>query len=156
MTLLRFFFDFHYGRRRPNLEFAVNQTTYQPRMAWSGGYQDCLEHAIMEFEAELADVNDLEIIMRDKTDQDLVFADTGMIDHLVEIMDIEIDGIRLEHLLYKTGEFRHSMPTQWVESMRVRGIDIQPVYPNGTQLRLNGTWHMQFTLPFWLWCANQS
>ena len=94
--------------------------------------------------------------MRDKTDQDLVFADTGMIDHFVEIMDIEIDGIRLEHLLYKTGEFRHTMTTQWVESMRVRGIDIKPVYPNGTQMRLNGIWHMQFTLPFWLWCARQS
>lgn len=156
MALLRFFLDLHYGRRRPTVEFAVNQTIYQSRLVWSGGYQHCNEHVIMEFDAALADKNHLEIIMRDKTDHDLIFCNSGMIDHFVEIMDIEIDGIRLEHLLYQTGEFHHSMSDQWVESMRAREIHIEPIYRNGTQLRLNGTWHMHFTLPFWLWCVERS
>ena len=138
------------------LEFAVNSTLYQPRLSWSGGYKDCVEHAIMEFDADLSNTNHLAVTMRDKTDHDLVFTDHGMIDHFAEIMDIEIDGIQLEHLLYRTGEFHHSMPELWVESMRARGITIEPIYKHSTQLRLNGTWHMHFTTPFWAWCAENS
>lgn len=138
------------------LEFAVNQIVCQPRLAWSGGYKDCIEHVIMEFDADLSETNHLAVMMRDKTDHDLVFSGDGMIDHFVEIMDIEIDGIQLEHLLYRTGEFRHSMSELWVESMRAKGITIQPTYKHSTELRLNGTWHMHFTLPVWLWCAQNS
>jgi hypothetical protein len=156
MTTIKFFLQFHYGRRRPTVEVWLNGQRLAQRLLWASPYSQCQECQILAYDADLQSVNRLQLIMRDKTDQDLVLDQDDIIDHYVEIMDIEIASIRLEHLLYGAGTFRHSMPEAWVNDMSARGIHIDPIYAGATQLRLNGIWSMDFTTPFWQWCAERS
>lgn len=148
--------DFFYGIRRPDLQYFLNNKLCPATTIWQHKIAEFQEHAIIEIVADFDQTNLFEIKMTDKTDDDLLTVGDHLIDHYAEIKNLEIDEIRLDHLLYRTGEFRHCMPPEWIVMMRSRGMNIDPVYKNSTQIRLNGTWSLQFQLPIWKWCTELS
>lgn len=149
--MLRFYIEYHWGRRRPNLEFYMNNQQLSPQLVWCDQVSPYQENIILETTCELAEHNQLQVVMRDKTDHDLVFEDSGMIDHWAKIQEVEIDGILAQTALYFCSNFRHAMSSDWVEHMRQQGHDIQPWYHGGTDIRLNGTWTLTFDTPVWEW-----
>lgn len=156
MNHIKVYVDMIYGKRMPNLAYSVNGAQCECYLLWSEQKTNFVQHTIWDLECELQDHNHLEISMSDKTDDDLLIRDGDMVDHYVEIKNIEIDGIMIDHLVHKIGVFRHSMPDSWVNMMRDRGINIEPCYRDTTQIRLNGIWRMEFDLPIWQWCARIS
>jgi hypothetical protein len=156
ISTIKIFVDFFYGKRRPNLKYFVNGKEYPATTIWQQKTSETQEHAIIEISAEFKEKNFVEIKMTDKTDDDLIIINDQVIDHFVEIKNLEIDEIRLDHLLYRIGEFRHCMSPDWIEMMAARGVVIDPVYEKSTQIRLNGTWSMEFQLPVWKWCTELS
>lgn len=145
-----------YGKRRPNLTYFVNSDPCKAELTWSEKKTNYLEHTVWSLQTSMADKNLFEIKMTDKTDDDLLIQADEIVDHFVEIKNIDIDGIMIDHLVHKVGVFRHCMPDSWVAMMRERGIGIESTYTKTTQIRLNGTWSMEFDLPLWQWCARLS
>ena len=154
MTVLHFYIEYHWGRRRPNLEFYVNGQQIFPRSVWCDRVSLYQENMILETTCKLLDHNQLQVVMKDKTDHDLVFEDSGMIDHWAKIQEVEIDGILSQTALYFCSNFQHSMSPAWIETMHQQGYVIESVYAGGTDIRLNGTWTMEFTTPVWEWYIN--
>jgi len=91
-----------------------------------------------KFEIDLAmDTTDkLRIEFINKDDHD---------DNVVEIKELSIDGINLQHFIYK-GEFRPRYNQDWFSKQ-----EIKPplVYCPCTELRHNGTWQMNISQPIW-------
>ena len=103
------------------------------------------------FDVVLDNENILKITMNDKNDHDLLYIDNDCIDHYSKVREFEIDGIKAEQALHKCSTFTHSMSDEWVRHMKTRGIEILSVYENGTEIRLNGTMELTFSIPFWQW-----
>jgi hypothetical protein len=152
MSMIKFFVEYHFGRRQPNLEFWLNAQQLDTRTEWSHAVGDHQINAIVVADADLDDLNCLEIWQRDKTDQDLVEHDGEWIDHWCKVQEIEIDGIRCQTALYRCTEFEHAMSPEWVQHMQQQGHAIPAIYrPGGTDIRLNGCCRLQFTTPVWQW-----
>jgi hypothetical protein len=151
ISKIKIFAEYHGAWRRPNIQYAINGVTLGASRIYTERVTDSHENIILEFDVGLIDQNTLSGIMQDKTDSDLKIIDDEVIDHYVEIKEVEIDGIRLESVLYNVSEFQHSMPDEWVGMMADRGIKIKPIYHNSTEIRLNGTWTCKFEYPVWLW-----
>ena len=89
--------------------------------------------------------------MDDKSDDDLLYIGDNFIDHYANIREFEVDGIKAEKALNTCSNFTHAMSREWIEHMKSRGIEIPPVYKKGTEIRLNGTMELKFSMPFWRW-----
>ena len=158
MNKILLYVEYHWGKRRPVIEFELNHNKVYPVNetvfhvgANTGGTQ---ENSIIEFDLELAMQNIFSIHMRDKTDNDIVEINGQYIEHWVKIREMEIDNIKFKTALYNSGpEFRHSMSQEWVSRMRDQGYEIQEKYHRCTEIRLNGTWISKFNLPIWQWCT---
>lgn len=122
MSVIKLFAEFHSGRRRPNLEIYLNNDLLQHTEEYCCRANDYQENIILSIPCVFKDHNKLAVVMKDKTDSDLVMKDDTIIDHLVIIREVEIDGIPLETVLNHCCSFRHSMPDSWVEHMRSRGV----------------------------------
>lgn len=156
MSKIIIFADFFYGKRRPALHYFLNHREYPAYFIWNKKINDNQEHAIIQLDVELEMNNILKIKMLDKTDDDLIINGTQIVDHFVAIRNLEIDEIRLDHVLYKVGQFEHCMPEDWVSMMAEKNIKIDPIYKCCTEFRLNGTYSMNFSLPVWKWCVDLS
>jgi hypothetical protein len=155
MTQMRFFVEYHFGRRQPNLEFWLNGQKLLVQTEWSQSPSLGQVNAILTAHADLADHNVLEIWQRDKTDQDLVQHDNTWIDHWCKIQEIEIGGIPCQTALYICTEFEHAMSDEWVANMQSQGHAIPKIYkPGGTDIRLNGCCRLTFSTPVWQWYIN--
>ena len=93
---------------------------------------------INKFELELPiDTRDkLKIEFINKDDYD---------DNVIEIKELTIDGINLQHLIYK-GEFRPNYNQDWFSKQEKKP---PLVYCPCTELRHNGTWHLDISRPIW-------
>jgi hypothetical protein len=152
MSMIKFFVEYHSGRRQPNLEFWLNGQQLTATTEWQNSVSQNQTNAIVAAECELLDHNCLEIWQRDKTDSDLVQHHEQWIDHWCKIQEIEIDGVRCQTALYRCTEFEHAMSADWVNHMASQGHIIPAVYrPGGTDIRLNGCCRMHFTTPVWQW-----
>jgi len=150
--------EYHWGKRRPVIEFELNHNKVYPVnetiLQASANTTGIQENSIIEFDLELATQNIFSIHMRDKTDNDIVEINGEYVEHWVKIREIEIDNIKFETALYNSDpEFQHSMPQEWVSRMHDQGHEIQEKYHRCTELRLNGTWTLKFNLPIWQWCT---
>lgn len=152
MSTLKFFVEYHFGKRQPNLEFWLNQQQLETKFDWQHTVSDRQINAIVRATADLDSDNCLEIWQRDKTDQDLAQHEGEWIDHWCKIQEIEIDGIACQTALYRCTEFEHAMSEAWVKNMQQQGHVISPIYrPGGTDIRLNGCCRLRFTTPVWQW-----
>lgn len=151
--MIKIFAEFHGGKRCPNISYRLNNANLIPGTIETVDRTSVLRKMIISLPCEFQQgQNHLTLIQQDKTDDDLIFNTDGMIDHYVDVKEIEIDGIRLESVLYQAQPtFEHSMPDTWVEMMTQQGFDIPKIYYNTTQLRLNGEWHLVFESPVWRW-----
>jgi len=155
MSDIKLYIEFHWGKRRPNIELVVNQQILNPIDTVITRYNTCQENAILTYHSDLLKHNKLEIVMSDKTDNDLIHTETESIDHWVKIRELEVDGIKFETCLYNACNYRHSMSAEWVNKMIAQGYVIEKEYPRGTDMRLNGTWSIQFDTPIWQWCSER-
>lgn len=151
MNVLRFYVEYHFGRRQPCLEFCLNGEPLLTKIEWSQTVGQYQVNVILSATTELKDQNCLEIWQRDKTDADLIQQQDQWIDHWCKIQEIEIDGIRCQTALYNCSEFEHSMSDQWVQNMQQQGHNITKTYRPGTDIRLNGCCRLLFTTPVWRW-----
>lgn len=152
MTTLRFFVEYHWGKRQPELEFWLNDQQLGVDLQWSQQVSPYQTNQIHVAHTVLQPDNCLEIWQRDKTDADLLFEHDQIIDHWAKIQEIEIDGIVCQTALYRCTEFEHAMSDHWVTQMAHRGHHIQKTYrPGGTDIRLNGCCRLRFTDPVWQW-----
>jgi hypothetical protein len=149
--------ELHWGKRRPVLEFILNEQQVIPVGVDLNRADTYQENAIYHLRAPLLDRNNFKIIMSDKVDDDQLITDTGeMVHHWVKIRDISIDEINFELCLYRASNFTHTMSEEWVNNLKKQGFDIQPNYPHGTELRLNGVWDINFNTPIWQWCVERT
>lgn len=154
--MIKIFAEFHGAKRCPCVSYAINGTEIMPHNVDHVGGNHHVRYLIVNLPVtDYQSHNVLTVTQIDKTDDDLSWVDDELIDHYVEIKEIEIEGVRLEPLLYKHGTFEHSMPDRWVTMMQERGIDIPKIYHQTTQLRLNGVWKLCFDHPVWQWHAEQ-
>lgn len=150
--MIKFFVEYHFGRREPQLEFWLNSQQLHTHCEWQQTVNDHHVNVILTAECELLEQNCLEIWQRDKTDADLVQIDQQWIDHWCKVQEIEIDGILCQTALYRCSEFEHAMSEDWVTNMAQQGHHIPSIYrPGGTDIRLNGCCRMHFSTPVWQW-----
>lgn len=155
MSEIKLYIEFHWGRRRPNINLLVNDQVLDPidlAITPASQYQ---ENAIITYQSELLENNRLDIVMADKQDQDLLQVDGKYIDHWVKIRELEVDGIKFETALYNACTYQHHMSDKWVQQNALNGYVIEKEYPHGTDIRLNGTWTINFTTPVWQWCVER-
>ena len=149
------YIEFYSGKRRPNIDCYLNNQLIAPVFITVDRVSDYQENIISTFDVKLIPHNIFQIVMRDKMDQDLVDIDSGFIDHWVKIREFEVDGIKFETSMYNACKFEHHMPDEWVERMKSQGYNIDKCYPNSTDIRLNGTWTINFNTPIWEWCVQR-
>jgi hypothetical protein len=150
------YIELHWAIKRPNLEFYLNDyrlTTSECKIVETLPFQENVE---FHLSAESLNLNNVfQMIMRDKTDSDITVINGNIIDHWVKIRELEIDNIKCQTALYKCCRFEHMMPPEWVDAMTKQGYQIEPCYLNATDIRLNGTWTIEFDAPVWQWyCKN--
>jgi hypothetical protein len=152
MSVIDLYIELHYGKRRPNVDYYLNNKKIIPfkeKIVELLQYQDKM---IVSFEAELYKDNIFEIRMSDKKDNDMLNIDNVWIDHFIKIREMSVDGIHFETALYNFSGFTHSMPREWVDKMKNKnGIEILDYYPNSCEIRLNGIWKINFSTPVWQW-----
>ena len=156
MQQLQLYIEYHWGRRRPQLQFALNQQALTPTqvdlLSHSLSHGEHTERVCITLQAPLRDSNLLTVGQSDKTDADMLQSPTGWIDHYSQIRELRADGIAFETALYHASRFQHTQSAEWVKRVQQEsGTVIQPEYPGSTEIRLNGTWQIQFTLPVWEW-----
>lgn len=153
--MIKIFAEFHGGRRCPNISYKLNDLNIVPSSIMTIEQTPTLRRMIVDLDCQIRQGhNRLCLLQEDKTDSDLIMQDTGMIDHYVEIRDIQINGVHLESVLFQANPvFKHSMSSDWVQMMHQRGFDIPEIYERTTQLRLNGEWRLDFQDPVWIWHA---
>lgn len=151
MNEIKLYIEFHWGKRRPNLNYFLNG-----KEIFFSSFEVVEQHlnqenVIITFPAEFQNNNHLEVVMSDKVDNDLIITDSEFIDHWVKIRQLELDQIKLDFLMYLKCCFTHSMSKEWLDNMTAQGHEILPCYPTGTDMRLNGTWEINFESPVWEW-----
>lgn len=151
MNEIKLYIEFHWGKRRPNLNYFLNGKEILPLNISVVEKKQHQENILVLLSADFQQENLFEIKMSDKTDQDIVFTPDNHIDHWAKVRQIELDQIKLDALMYRICKFSHSMSQDWVKNMSEQGHDILPCYPGGTDIRLNGTWSINFELPVWEW-----
>lgn len=107
------------------------------------------ERFVYEFERELEDTASykLEVRLRNKDNRtDTVVDEQGNIvsDLLLNVEDVEIDGISLGNLLHTKSLFHLDQP-QTINESTVTELK------NCVNLGFNGSWSLEFTTPFYLW-----
>jgi len=156
MQQLQLYIEYHWGRRHPRLQFALNQQALTPTqvdlLSHSLSHGEHTERVCITLQAPLESHNTLTVQQCDKTDADMLESPTGWIDHYSQIRELQVDGIAFETALYHASRFQHTQSAEWVERVRREsGTVIQPEYAGSTEMRLNGTWQIQFTVPIWEW-----
>jgi len=155
MSEIKLYIEFHWGQRRPNINLLINDQTVDPTSIAINRLNQYQENAIITYQSQLLKYNRLEIVMTDKQDQDLLQVDGKYIDHWVKIRELEVDNIKFETCLYNACTYQHSMSDEWVQQQFQNGHVIEKEYPHGTDIRLNGTWTINFTTPVWQWCVER-
>ena len=69
----------------------------------------------------------------------------GVEDNVVRIKELHIDDINLQHFIYN-GVFYPEYDQQWYNEQETKPPKF---YSPCTELRHNGTWHLNITLPIW-------
>tara|TARA_B110000503_G_C7026160_1_gene361925 strand:+ start:103 stop:579 length:477 start_codon:yes stop_codon:yes gene_type:complete len=147
--------ELHSAVRRPNLEFYLNNQPLLLEDCKIVRFSQFQENIIFHLTAEsLLTDNVLQIIMKDKTDNDIINVNGKYSDHCIKIKEIAIDDIKFQTILFKVGRFEHSMPNEWVDEMNKKGYQIEPCYINATDINLNGTLTINFSTPLWEWWCN--
>jgi hypothetical protein len=153
MNEIKLYIEFHWGKRRPNLNYFLNGQELTVSSLEVVETRLNQENIVLTLHSDFQHQNLFEIKMSDKTDNDLVMNGDGFIDHWVKIRQLELDQIKLDYLMYRACSFSHSMSDEWIANMASQGHEILPCYPTGTDMRLNGTWSINFDLPIWEWCV---
>lgn len=104
---------------------------------------------IHEFEKNLEENQEyaLKVSLHNKNNQtDTIVDDNDQIvsDMLLNIEDLEIDGISLGNLLHTKSRFKFDQP-QTVNGTQTHELT------NCVNLGFNGTWYLDFSTPFYLW-----
>jgi len=154
MNHIKLYITFYFGKRKPEIDFFLNNEKFEPRITWQEKIGEYQINLIYEHYSVLKKDNILSITQRDKTDEDMTKIDNKWIDHYVQIKEIEIDDIKFETALFGASKFEHSMSKEWIDRVTKEGHKIFPVYENCTELRLNGTYTCSFSIPIWRWIVN--
>ena len=144
MHSIEVFIESHWAVKRPELIFKLNEKEIHGSAKIVDQFE-FQENIIHRFEiTNFNDQNTLEIELVNKT-HDMV---TEQSDHWIEIKNINVDQVAADWLLFEHTKFKHKMSDQWVLDMKTLGLDIEPEYCPGTQIRLNGIFTFEFHNPF--------
>jgi len=113
------------------------------------------QNIIFEFDVELQDYNYFDVYMNNKTDEELFSADVGFDKHYIVLQELEVDQIKFEKSFIKNCQSRHGMSDAWIATKKQLGLDIDSVYYNNNELRINGSCSIRFTQPLWEWYSQQ-
>lgn len=154
MSNVKLYIEFHWAKRRPNLKYFLNKTEITPQSITVIENFPYRENIVVDLICNIDKNNLLEVSMSDKVDDDLLFVNNSeFIDHWVKIRNVEIDNIKLNTVMYRCCKFVHNMSPDWLNKMSRQGYNILDVYESGTDIRLNGTWYLNFDTPIWEWCT---
>lgn len=146
MHQVQIFAELHWAEKRPSLEFTLNeqdlithcllvdQSDQTERVIYSATVQNLLTH------------NCLTVTMNDARAQTV----GERYDLWAEIVNIHIDHIPADELLYENSVFKHALDPEWLVQAQQHGFKIESEYTPGTQLRMNGTCFYRFDAPFFL------
>jgi hypothetical protein len=154
-TVIKLYLELHWGKRRPNLLYKLNGIILNPvDETFVTARHNFTECVVVTLNGRTAKNNLLEIVQYDKTDNDIGVINNEFVDHWIKIRNICVDGVYFETALFnQTAQFNHSMSDSWVNRMHAQGHCIEKCYKPGTDIRLNGTWQTEFTMPIWEWCV---
>jgi hypothetical protein len=149
----KLYIESFYGVREPLFQVYLNDNLLSPIRVDVIDRTEFTKKEILYYTSDFnIDTNVLKLVQSDKTDADLKFIDGNYIDHYIKIREIEIDDIKFETALYFSNSiFKHFQPDSWVADMASKGIVIDKVMYNQTDIRLNGEWLLQFSFPIWKW-----
>jgi len=151
-NIVKLYIERFYGIRMPVFDVYINDVLVTPIKVDVISNIDGNRKEVIEFQVNLQQENHLQLKQIDKTDNDLLFIDNNFIDHYIKIREIDIDDIKLETALYfGNSKFTHFMSDAWVQDMAYKGVIIDPIMYNQTDIRLNGVWSLEFKLPIWKW-----
>ena len=145
MTEICIFIELHYAIEKPDLVFLFNDNFVDVQET-TVEHENFIHKIICKFKAKCEQSNSLKIELKNKRDC-LVTDDC---DHWVDVKNITVDEIDADWLLQLYSKFVHKMPQQWLDQMKVNGVEILPEYVPGTEIRLNGVFEYKFMSPFWI------
>ena len=151
MNELKAYIEMYSGRQWPYIEFCFNNQPMFPKNKHIVYSSDEQQNIIFEFGVKLQDHNCFEVHMNNKTDEELFSSDVGFSKHYIKLQEIEVDQIKFEKNLIKNCQSMHGMSDQWVREKNQFGLDIDRIYYNTNELRLNGCCSVRFTQPVWEW-----
>jgi hypothetical protein len=127
-----------YWDKRPEFEILINGNTVVRKTIAEESDVIFVE----EFDGEYPDNLDMTLGIRllNKTDTDTIENETKTAivkDMLLNIINIEVDGIEMGHL-------------KWTKSQYITSVRPEPIL-NCTNLGWNGEWQFKFKLPFYIW-----
>lgn len=142
-TLLAAHLELHSAVRRPTLTFKLNgqELSMHERMVEQvSKYQT---NVIFETLVDLNDTNLLEIVMTDKTKNDILLVEGQYVDHWFKIKELELDKSKIDPASHLSGSiYMISEPEETLEEIRKSGFAIERIYHNASDIRFNGTWAM--------------
>jgi hypothetical protein len=151
MNELKAYIELYSGRQWPQLEFCFNNQSISPKnkhIVYSSNEQ---QNIIFEFEVKLQDYNCFEVCMNNKSDEELFSSDVGFGKHYIKFQEIEVDQIKFEKNCIKNCQSMHGMSDEWVKTKKQFGLDLDRIYYNNNELRLNGCCSVRFKQPIWEW-----
>jgi hypothetical protein len=99
---------------------------------------------------EFGQPHKLEIRRYNKSpNQCLVMADGSLLDQLLFIDSVTIDGIDIRDTIWSRSTFCPVYPEPWKSQQIKAGVTIEEIVIGETTLGLIGLWTLDFTSPFW-------
>lgn len=91
-----------------------------------------------------------------KTDDQCVILNNGQRqDQYLIINQVIIDEIDIQNLIWHRSWYEPEYPELWAREQQAQGIKLEPKVIGETWLGHNGSWHFQFTSPFYQYVINQ-
>ena len=140
-----------YWDLKPTAQFKINNETVTEVFSIDSTKE---KPTVIEFEHECEEGKEykFEIDRQNKAVSQTVVNEKGDIlhDQLLHIKSIAIDEIDLGGLVFE-GTYEPEYPEPWATQRRESGEDLPKTLKNVTVMGHNGTWHLSFTSPFYMW-----
>lgn len=150
---IRFQFDFiaEFWDLAPCVQIQIDD-----HVAWSGSITT--KKSTVEFWHELEFNVPHSIVLQrsNKTpDQCRLLEDGSCLDQYVILNGVIIDDINIQNLIWHRSWYEPDYPKQWQQEQEASGVVLETQVVGETWLSHNGTWHFEFTSPFYQFVINQ-
>ena len=97
----------------------------------------------------------LQIDRSGKDDTQCVVADGISKDQILRILQLKIDGIDVQNLVWHRSWFEPQYPEPWASQQQQQGTILESAVPGETWLGHNGIWYFEFRSPFYQFLISQ-